>query len=94
MTCPFPSPLPQDPDLALPDKKKNKPTARRNSEVTATLSGTYRNYNLGDVVRVCQAVERKEIKLEWLKPSNANHDPVTMNVPRTTAQEYLEDDHK
>ena len=66
---------------------------RRNTEVAATERSTYRGYNLADVVRVCRAVENKEMKLEWLKPANKKHDPEKMNVPRTTVQEWLEDDH-
>ena len=67
---------------------------RRHTEVAAVQRSTYRNYDLADVVRVCRGVENKEIKLEWLKPANKNHDSEKMNVPRTTVQEWLEDDHE
>ena len=35
------------------------------------------------------------MKLEWLDPRNKNHDPETMQLPKTTAKDtYLVDDNK
>ena len=67
----------------------------RNSVLQVRVKGTYGagdTYNLDDVIRICKAVSEKKMKLAWLYPDNAHHDPVTMNVPRTTIVRWLMDD--
>ena len=60
---------------------------RRGSSAEVVVHGSYgagKTYEFDDVCRICGEVESGTIKLAWLYQDNKNHNPVTMNVPRST----------
>ena len=71
--------------------------APRGSVMKVHVKGKYAardSYDIGDVVRISKALDAKTIKLAWLYPSNPNHDPATMNVPRSSIVRWRSDDAK
>ena len=93
------------PFLASPPRKVNRVVSKgaaailaaapRGSVMKVHVKGKYAardSYDIGDVVRLSKALDAKTIKLDWLHPSNPNHDPATMNVPRSSIVRWRRDD--
>jgi len=101
--------FPDEQELSPPSPpRKNKRTQeskvgaalvghRRGSFAEIAVQGSYgagKTYGFDDVCRICGEVESGTIKLAWLYQDNKNHNPDTMNVPRSTIVRWLQPDIK